>query len=101
MTIVVYEATRHTSFISIYRAIPSFISFWFPSPSIYIHKYGKSKWISRICVYEYYKRYLYSSHDFMSMSSSFTLQKACMKELARRLFVINGTLRSIAARRIL
>ena len=48
-----------------------------------------------------YERYLYSSHDFMSMSSSLTLQKACMKELARRLFVISGTLRSIAARRIL
>ncbi len=45
--------------------------------------------------------YLYSSQLLMSMSSSFTVQNAVMKALARRGLVINGTLRSMAARRIL
>ncbi len=45
--------------------------------------------------------YLYSAQLFMSMSSSLTRQKAWMKALARRLLVMSGTLRSIAARRIL
>lgn len=45
--------------------------------------------------------YLYSAQLFMSMSSSFTRQNAWMKALAKRLLVMSGTLRSIAARRIL
>lgn len=45
--------------------------------------------------------YLYSLHDFISMSSSLTRQKALMNADAKRLFVMSGTLRSMAARRIL
>ncbi|EJW96530.1 hypothetical protein EVA_15362 [gut metagenome] len=37
----------------------------------------------------------------MSMSSGFTVQKARTKAEARRLLVISGMLRSMAARRIL
>ena len=47
------------------------------------------------------KNYLYSSHALMSMSSRLTRQKALMNADARRALVISGTLRSMAARRIL
>ena len=47
------------------------------------------------------EKHQYSPHALMSMSSRLTLQKAWINALARRLFVINGTLRSMAARRIL
>lgn len=45
--------------------------------------------------------YLYSSQLLISMSSMLIVQKAWMKALARRAFVINGMFRSMAARRIL
>ena len=45
--------------------------------------------------------YLYSLQALISISSSFTLQKALMKAEASREFVIRGTFRSMAARRII
>jgi hypothetical protein len=45
--------------------------------------------------------YQYSPQALMSMSSSDSVVKALMNAEARRQLVINGTLRSMAARRIL
>lgn len=45
--------------------------------------------------------YLYSDQLLIAMSSIDMLQNALMKALANRLFVMSGTLRSMAARRIL
>ena len=45
--------------------------------------------------------YLYSSQALIAKSSGVMVQKALINALARRAFVINGILRSIAARRIL
>ena len=45
--------------------------------------------------------YLYSSQDLIAKSSGVIVQKALIKALARRAFIISGILRSIAARRIL
>src|SRR5699024_5085360 len=45
--------------------------------------------------------HLYSAHDLIAKSSGVIVQNALMNALARRAFVINGILRSMAARRIL
>ncbi|QUT63213.1 hypothetical protein INE84_02915 [Bacteroides uniformis] len=55
---------------------------------------------------DYYKytklnHHLYSAHDLIAKSSGVIVQNALMNALARRAFVINGILRSMAARRIL
>ena len=47
------------------------------------------------------RSYLNSSQLFIGMSFTSIVQNALMNALARRAFVINGMLRSIAARRIL
>ena len=52
-----------------------------------------------------YKRtgtsYLYSDHALISMSSTRIVVKAVMNALAKRVLVISGMLRSMAARRML
>ena len=67
---------------------------------MYIKKEALQTFRSQSFLYMCFYDYLYSLQLFIWISSSLNVQNAVMNAEARRAFVINGTFKSIPARRI-